>query len=192
MKIETNVTRRNFMKLGASFGMLAGLGSLSALKAATVQDYKALVCLFLTGGNDGHNLVVPRSSAQYSAYLTARGSLGLAPGQLLPISDPVLGPFGLHFSLPELQSIYNQNKLAILANVGTLVQPTKFSDLSNPNFPLPNQLRSHADQVVQMQTGYPDASGSTGWGGRSLDNVQSNNTNATFPTSISMLTSSVF
>ncbi len=192
MKQKNNVSRRNFLQLSASFGMLAGLGKLQSSQAAIASDYKALVCIFMFGGNDGHNMVVPLSNPQYSAYQAARTSLTMPPNQLLGITDPVQGSFGLHYGLPELQALYNQKKMAVLANVGTLIQPTAYANLTNPNFPLPTNLRSHSDQVVQMQTGIPNSSGSSGWGGRALDAVQSYNANASFPVSIAMNSPSIY
>ena len=192
MRISKDISRREFVQLSAAFGMLAGLGQFKLTPAAPVQDYKALVCLFMFGGNDGHNLVVPLNNTQYSAYQAARGGLALPPNQLLGINDAAQGPFGLHYAMPELQALYNQNRMAILANVGILVQPTAYANLSNPNFALPLNLRSHADQVVEMQTGIPSSGGSTGWGGRTLDLLQSNNAGTNFPVSISMNSPALF
>lgn len=186
------ISRRKFLQLGASLGLVAGFNKLNMLQAAPVQDYKALVCVFLFGGNDGHNLIVPLTSTQYGAYQSARGALALPPAQLLGITDPTLGAFGLHYALPELQALFNRGKLAILANVGVLVQPTAYSDLSNPSFPLPTNLRSHADQVVLMQTGYSNASGSSGWGGRTLDQLQAYNTSTSFPIAIAMNSPAIY
>src|SRR5206468_10326898 len=100
--------------------MLAGLSRFDCASAATAPDYKALVCLFMFGGNDGHNTVVPLQSTQYNAYVTARsgGGFALPQNQLLAISDPVQGAFGLHYAMPELQTLYTQGKVALLANVG--------------------------------------------------------------------------
>src|SRR5258708_23394981 len=95
MKNREKISRRGFMQMGAGFGMLAALGKLQLASAAPVQDYKALVCVFLFGGNDGHNTVVPLANAQYSAYTTARGALALPPNQLLPIGDVAHGAFAL-------------------------------------------------------------------------------------------------
>src|SRR5262245_35704016 len=130
------LSRRKFLQLSASLGVAAGFTKLSLGQAAP-QDYKALVCVFMFGGNDGHNLIVPLNSAQYSAYQSARGALALPLSQLLRINDSALGAFGLHYALPELQSLFNRGKLAILANVGVLVQPTAYSNLSDANFQLP-------------------------------------------------------
>lgn len=195
MKTECGISRRNFLQLGASVGMLLGLSRFKWAEAATGPDYKALVCLFMFGGNDGHNTVVPLNSAQYNAYVAARGALALPQNQLLGISDPAQGQFGLHYAMPEMQALYNQGKLALLANVGMLVQPTSYSQSTTSGFPLPLNLRSHADQVVQMQTGVPNASGSTGWGGRTLDLMEwtySYNSTTGFPVSISMDSPALF
>jgi uncharacterized protein (DUF1501 family) len=175
--------------------MLMGLGRFQWAQAATVPDYKALVCLFMLGGNDGHNTVVPLNSVQYNAYVAARGALALPQNQLLAISDPVQGAFGLHYAMPELQALYTQGKMALLANVGMLVQPTTYTQSLQSSYPLPLNLRSHADQVVQMQTGVPNAGGSTGWGGRTLDLMEfaySYNSSTSFPVSISMNSPALF
>ncbi|HEY9232391.1 MAG TPA: DUF1501 domain-containing protein [Blastocatellia bacterium] len=179
------ISRRGFMQMGASFGMLAALGRLPIASAASAQDYKALVCVFMFGGNDGHNAVVPLSNSQYSAYQAARGGLALPPNQLLAIGDPTQGAFGLHYGLPELQNIYQQARMAVLANVGMLVRPTAYVDFQSNN-QLPTNLRSHSDQVQQMQTGYPNSFGASGWGGRSVDAMQSLNIGTNFPMSISL------
>ena len=196
MTMEYGISRRSFLQLGASLGMVLGLGGFKwARAAAAVSDYKALVCLFMFGGNDGHNTVVPLDSAQYNAYVAARSELALPQNQLLPIADPVQGAFGLHYAMPELQALYTQNKLAVIANVGMLVQPTSYAQFNAPGFPLPLNLRSHADQVVQMQTGVPNASGSTGWGGRTVDVMESTygyNSSTAFPVAISMEAPALF
>jgi uncharacterized protein (DUF1501 family) len=161
-------SRRNFLGMSAGFGALAALSRFNLVKAATAPatDYKALVCVFLFGGNDGHNTVVPLAPAEYNAYQNIRGGLALAPNEMLTINANNV-PFGLHYGLPEMQNLYNQGKLAIVANVGNLVKPTTKSDLSQ----LPNQLFSHADQTTQMQSGSPTGALGTGWGGRSAGSL---------------------
>jgi uncharacterized protein (DUF1501 family) len=191
-------SRRRFLELSGGLGMLAGLGKLTTFttSAAAANDYKALVCLFMFGGNDGHNTVVPLQATQYAAYKAARQGLQLSQNQLLPISDAIQGQFGFHYSMTEMQQLYNQGHLAVLANVGTLYQQTSYAQYLQPGFPLPSQLRSHADQVVQMQTGQPDTSIATGWGGRCVDTMQNpvHNYNAgtNFPVSISMNSPALF
>jgi uncharacterized protein (DUF1501 family) len=191
MMTPHTLSRRNFLQLSASFGMLAALGEFKLSKAAPAQDYKALVCIFMAGGNDGHNMVVPLSGSQYSAYTAARGGLALPLNQLLAVNDPALGPFGLHYGMPELQSIFQQGRMAVVSNVGILVRPTSYSDFQSAN-QLPTNLRSHADQVAQMQTGFPNPMGSTGWGGRTVDLMQPSNAGTTFPVSISMSGTALF
>jgi uncharacterized protein (DUF1501 family) len=179
------ISRREFLQLSAAFGTLAAVGKLTPAHGAPAQDYKALVCVFMLGGNDGHNVIVPLDSAQYAAYQAARDVLALPIGQLLQINDPS-GTFGLHYGLPELQTLFTQGKLAIVSNAGVLVQPTTYSDLSNPTVHLPSNLRSHANQIAAMQTGYPNPGGGTGWGGRILDQLEGYNGNTDFPVAISM------
>ncbi|HYM00470.1 MAG TPA: DUF1501 domain-containing protein [Blastocatellia bacterium] len=197
MKKEHKVTRREFMQLSAGFGLVAALGRLqiasaaSAGSATAAPDYKALVCVFMFGGNDGHNMVVPFDNTQYAAYTTARGALALPANQLLPINDAAQGAFALHYGLPDLAPLYQQSKIAIVANVGMLVRPTTFADFQNAN-QLPTNLRSHADQVQQMQTGIPNSFGASGWGGRTVDLMQTANSGTTFPVSISMNGTSLF
>lgn len=193
MSTKNTMNRRTFLQLGASFGMLAGLGGLKMASAAA-QDYKALVCLFMLGGNDGHNMLVSKNAAQYNAYQTIRGGSGFAQplNSLLDITDPTLGAMGVHSAMPEIQALFTQGKAAFLANVGMLVQPTTYANLANPSFPLPTQLRSHSDQIQQMQTGVPNSSGNSGWGGRTLDNLQANNANTNFPVSIAMNSPAIF
>ena len=182
-------TRRDFIKdtirsvtaLGA-MGSLAKLGEMNALAAGS--GYQALVCIFLSGGNDGHNTVVPITTAQqnYSTYQQARGPLAIAQNALLPISNGS-DTYGLHPSLVEIQSLYNQRKAAVLANVGMLVQPlTRTQYLaSNGGVTVPAQLFSHSDQAGQWQSGIPTGLGSTGWGGRMADLLQTQNAGAIFP-----------
>lgn len=193
MKSNTTINRRTFLQLGASFGMLAGLGGLKLHEAAAAaQDYKALVCVFLLGGNDGHNLLVSKNNTQYSAYQAARGGLAQPFNSLLDITDPTLGTMGLHSALPGIRDLFTQGKAALLANTGMLVQPTSYANFNSPGFPLPTQLRSHSDQIQQMQSGIPNSSASSGWGGRTLDGLQASNANTSFPVSIAMNSPALF
>lgn len=181
-------TRRDFMKatlrsaaaLG-SFGALSKFGEMNALAGSS--GYQALVCIFLAGGNDGHNTVVPMTTAQqnFSQYQQARGPLAITQSTLLPIANGA-DTYGLHPSLPELQGLYTQGKAAVLANVGMLVQPlTRAQYLAANSTMIPSQLFSHSDQTGQWQTAIPTGLGSTGWGGRITDQLASQNTGAIFP-----------
>jgi uncharacterized protein (DUF1501 family) len=174
-------TLRSVTALGA-VGSMAKFGEMNAL-AATGSNYQALVCIFLLGGNDGHNTVVPITTAQqnYSLYSQNRGGLAIPQGSLLPISNGA-DTYGLHPSLVEIQGLYNQGKAAVLANVGMLVQPlTRSVYLTNNSAIIPSALFSHSDQSSQWQTGIPSGNGSSGWGGRITDLLQSQNSAGIFP-----------
>ena len=183
-------SRRDFLRatlksvtaLGA-VGALSKFGEINAL-AAGGSGYQALVCIFLNGGNDGHNTVIPITTAQqnYSLYAQNRGPLALSSASLLPVavgSDT----YGLHPSLVEIQSLYNQKKAAILANVGMLVAPTNRTSYlaANGGASVPAALFSHSDQASQWQTSVPNGLGGTGWGGRMADSLQTANSGAQFP-----------
>ena len=157
-------SRREFLRdtlqsvtaLGAVGGM-AKFGEMNAL-AAGGSGYQALVCIFLSGGNDGHNTVIPISTAQQNYSLYQQGAAGLALPQagLLPIANGG-DVYGLHPSLVEIQGLYNQGKAAVLANVGMLVQPiTRAAYLTNNSAIMPNALFSHSDQADQWQTAIPN------------------------------------
>jgi uncharacterized protein (DUF1501 family) len=174
------LTRREFMlqtsacvgyALGAA-AFVAGVQRFALINAfAQGLDYRALVCVFLAGGNDGNNMVVPTSTTEYNLYSTARSASGLAIAQdsLLPITPPSIGTsFGLHPSLADLQTLWGDQKLAVACNVGPLVQPLTRGDYL-AGAPRPYQLFSHSDQVAQWQTAISDRVGSTGWGGRTAE-----------------------
>ncbi len=182
-------SRREFLKdtvrsvtaLGAA-GAMARFIEMNAL-AATGSGYQALVCVFLLGGNDGHNTVIPIATAQqnYSQYQQYRGGLALPQASLLPIANGG-ETYGLHPSLVELQALYNQGKAAVLANVGMLVQPiTRAQYLGNNSAIVPASLFSHSDQSNQWQTAIPNGIAGSGWGGRITDLLQGQNAGAIFP-----------
>lgn len=196
-------TRRIFIRqaacaaLGTS-GILNTIFDLRRLSAATISsaagDYKALVCLFLFGGNDANNVIIPHDNSGYTSYAAARGVLAIPQMSLLPLT--LQGgdgrDFGFHPSLPELQTLFNQGHLAIVANVGTLVAPITRAQYLNGGVAVPSQLFSHADQSVQWQTSVPDQISRTGWGGRMADVVQSLNSNAKVSLSISIAGTNTF
>lgn len=178
-------TRRTFIRqaacaaLGTS-GLLSTIFDLRKISAATTADsgdYKALVCLFLYGGNDANNLLVPNDPAGYASYAAARGVLALPQAALLPITlqNGDGRQFALHPAVPELQALFAQGKLAIQANVGTLVAPITRAQYLAGGVSVPQQLLSHVDQSVQWQTSVSDARSRTGWGGRTADLLQSLN-----------------
>lgn len=156
-------------------------------------DYKALVCIFYFGGNDSNNFIMPIDTAGYANYQTVRANLALAQGSILPLQQGSTANFGLHPNLPELQQLFNNQKsLAVLANVGTLVQPTtraQYQQYQN----LPENLFSHADQQDQWQTTQLSGLPNAGWAGKVADKLNpSFNSGASFPPILSVAGSPIF
>lgn len=182
-------TRRNFLRscgslaaAGAGAHMLR-LGEISAM-AQSSPNYKALVCVFLFGGNDANNMIIPLDAARYSAYQAMRPNIALAANTLLPVAaGGGQVPYGLHPRLTNVQRLYNQQKAAMVFNVGTLVQPTTKANLNGAT--LPRNLYSHSDQTSQWQTANPTVSGGSGWGGRMADLLAGSNA-STFPMGVSV------
>src|SRR5450755_722573 len=188
MKIDHPGRRAFVRNIGAlsAFGLASRFDLLNLVAEASAQsagDYKALVCVFMFGGNDGNNTVIPIDSTGYAQYAAVRpdsSGIGLAQASLLPIQPVNLGtPFGLHPGLPELQTLFAQKKMAILANVGTLLQPTTQAQYTAGVRPL--SLYSHADQQSQWQSAISNSAAGTGWGGRVADKVASFNASSGFP-----------
>jgi len=153
-------------------------------------DYKALVCLFLYGGNDANNMVIPYDQTTYDKYSAARGVLALPRATLqnltLTTPDPLGREYAFHPNCPELKTLFNNGNLAIVANVGSLIYPVTKAQYTARSVPLPPQLFSHNDQQVQWQTSVPQDDTRTGWGGRCADLLNSMNTNASVSMSISL------
>src|SRR5271154_3777518 len=180
--------RRKFLFHAGALAGTAALGQLGvfASRAAPADDYKALVCVFLAGGNDTNNMVVPIDTSGYATYAAVRGALALPQAQLLPLQEAggVLR-YGFHPSLPGLQGLWTAGNLAVVANVGTLVQPlTKTQYLSNSS-QKPATLFSHIDQQHEWQSSNSTASSNTGWGGRLSDQFSSLNAYSSVPPMIS-------
>ncbi len=191
-------SRRDFLKTtccSAAAGFAAASFSRFGLVNALAQnatDYKALVCVFLFGGNDSNNMVIPYDTAGYNSYKSARGGLALAQGSLLPVTPPSIGsPFAFHPRFSAMQSLFNNKHLAVLANVGTLIQPTTASQFRNRGVPVPMNLFSHSDQEAQMQTAILDKVAETGWAGRTADKIQSIY-GGNFPIIISLAGTNIF
>lgn len=139
-------------------------------------DYRCLVCLFLAGGNDSFNMVVPRETTEFNNYRSARADLALAASDVIDISNPLNGKaYGIHNSMPELTNLYNSGDLAFLANVGTLLEPTTVADYENETAALPLGLFSHNDQQMHWQTSVPDQRSAIGWAGKAGEILQSLN-----------------
>jgi len=182
-------SRRAFLRRAAALsaaGLASRLDFINVIGAANAQaagDYKALVCVFMFGGNDGNNMVIPLDSAGYAQYAAARpaaSGIQLAQGSLLPIQPVNTGsPLGLHPALTQVQALFQQNKAAVLANVGTLLAPTSQAQYAAGQRPL--SLYSHSDQQAQWQSSISSTAAGTGWGGRLADSVATYNAGTGFP-----------
>ena len=172
--------RRDFLRASAALGAMPFLPpfSISSAHAADTTGYKALVCVFLYGGNDSHNMIVPRTTSEYNTYSAARGGLAEMNGLALPLDSllsvsPIgmaANSFGLHPAMTNLTTLFNADKkLAVVANSGPLLAPTTLLQYQNRSVPLPPQLFSHSDMQMHWQTMRPDYPADTGWGGRMAD-----------------------
>lgn len=197
--MKNHITRRTWLRLGASaLGFLGTtspllrLGRLHAQAAPDESDYKALVCIFLFGGNDGNNTVIPIQTTlqSHATYSAVRGpGIALARGALAEIQASNGDVYGLHPSLAPLQPLFQQGRLSVVANVGTLLKPLTKAQYDRGQVPVPSNLFSHSDQQQQWQT-TPGLR--TGWGGRAADILQALNGQSTFPTGLSTSGNPVF
>lgn len=203
-----NATRRKFLgqascgAIGATtlFSTLFNLKSLNASASfnssvsAMPNDYKALVCILNSGGADSFNMLVPRSSAEYTQYANTRSNMALALNSLRPI-NPLISDgkqYGLHPSMVHMQSLFEANKLAFISNVGSLIQPITKQEFYDGSIPIPLGLYSHADQAMHWQTGVPHQRVAQGWGGKMADLLYSANDNQTISMNISLSGSNIF
>jgi len=167
-----NLNRRKFLKLGAASLAMSGLSYMPRSFAAAQalnhsNEYKALVCVFLFGGNDGFNMLVPTNDSAYNVYANSRQNLAVAKESLLSISPLTTdgNTYGLHPQLAAMKNLFDNGSAAFVSNVGNLIQPvSKDEARSNPSS-RPRQLFSHNNQQDQWQFANPDTLDS-GWGAR--------------------------
>jgi uncharacterized protein (DUF1501 family) len=156
-------------------------------------DYRALVCLFLAGGNDSFNMLVPREPSAYAAYTASRADLALPATALIDIHPVGLPPFAVHGLMPEVAALFEAGKAAFLANVGTLIEPvSNRTQVDQTLRRLPLGLYSHSDQLEQWQTGIPQSRSGIGWGGRMADLLKELNPNPVVPMQVSLDGSNVW
>ena len=202
---DTNpLTRRDFFAQGAcaAVGTHSLLSTLLSLRqvnaiAQSTGDYKALVCLFLYGGNDGANLLLPLDADAHGHYSTWRQNLALPTNAILPLAAQNTGgrAYGLHPSMGALQGLFNAGDLAVVSNVGTLLAPVTLQDFRNRSAALPPNLFSHNDQQVLWQTSVPENAAAyqpTGWGGRMSDLLHSVHNNSSISMALSISGSNYF
>jgi uncharacterized protein (DUF1501 family) len=184
------MTRRGFIQIGTTSIASMALGRLGLLPAMAQSgpDYRALVCVFLFGGNDSNNTVVPMSDEAFKAYTSLRGALALSgKGLTAPVSSVSNEPFAFHAALTDLANLFGTRELAVVANVGSLVQPLTRDQYRAQQAPIPSNLFSHSDQQLQWQTAVAQGRSATGWAGRAADYVAVQNINGSaFPTFVSL------
>ncbi len=202
-----SLSRRDFMKFSGGCAALSSTSLLSTLvnlkltnsavaAAGDTSGYKALVCVFLLGGVDSFNVLVPNEPAEYADYATIRSNLALPQANLLSITDTQPGSgrkFGIHPGMPEVRDLYNQGKLAFIPNIGSLIEPTDKTNYSN-GAKLPLGLFSHSDLIRHWQTSVPQSrSQITGWGGRMADILTDTvNADATLSMNVALNSVNVF
>jgi len=172
--MTTQASRRQFLRTasalsvaGAATPFALNLASIAAASAQTAPDYRALVCVFLYGGNDAHNTVVPYDSASYQAYAGARATLAWDQAtELVPLTPAVPAADGRQVALPlplaPLATLFDAGQCAVVANVGPLVAPTNRASYTGRSVPLPPKLFSHNDQQSVWKASVPEARSSDG------------------------------
>ncbi len=180
--------------LVSSLLQLGAMGRASAASISNPDDYRALVCVLLAGGNDSFNMLVPHDDASYKEYAATRSDLALAHNALLPLKNKLSDgrQLALHPAMTELQSLYAEDDLAFISNVGTLVEPLTLSGFNNDIAKVPLGLFSHSDQIAQWQTALSDKRSTTGWGGRLADIVSEINSSSKVSMNISLAGSNAF
>ncbi|MBL9115187.1 MAG: DUF1501 domain-containing protein [Verrucomicrobiaceae bacterium] len=159
----------------------------SAVTAPASGEYRALVCVFLSGGNDSFNMLVPREASAYSEYQTTRSNLALSPGSLIDIHPVGLSDFAVHSGMPQIASLFEAGNVAFVSNVGTLIEPVQNrTQVNTLTKRLPLGLYSHSDQIEQWQTSLPHQRSGIGWAGRTADLLQGLNANQKVPMNISL------
>ncbi len=194
-------SRREFLKTSsalaaATFACTPGLAYSQVVgTSAPFNDYRALVCVFLHGGNDSFNMLVPNTDAEYGIYQASRQNLAIARDDLLginPLSSPGVAPFGLHPMMGDIQALFESGEAAFVANLGPLVEPTTKTQFQNKSVTLPSQLFSHNDQQDQWHSLKGAETSKTGWAGRIADLIRSNVANQKMAINASLSGTSLF
>jgi uncharacterized protein (DUF1501 family) len=192
--LDLHVDRRAFIKAMSAAASVPMMGNMmqAAYAAGPFNDYRALICVFLFGGNDSQNMIIPLGG-EYATYAAGRGNLAIPEASAIPLSAGVSGrSFGFHPSLPGLAGIFNTDRrLAAVSNVGVLLQPTSLTQYQS-KINLPPQLFSHSDMQSHWQTGRADAPAQSGWGGRMADLIELANGNSQVSVSITTAGQSLY
>lgn len=165
--------RRTLLKSAGAFSALAPIGAFAPFQAlaattAGAADYRALVCVFMFGGNDANNMIVPSDAAGHALYAKARPNLALQRDALVALGS---SSYGAHPAMGGLARLYGRGQAAVVANVGPLVVPTTRAQFEARSVPLPLSLFSHSDQQGAWQSALVEAPARNGWGGRLLERL---------------------
>ncbi len=181
-------TRRQFLRSCRTLAAAGGAAGFTRLGRSTAfaqsTSYRSLACIFLFGGNDNNNTIVPMAATAYADYQNSRRGLAIPQAQLRAIGASGGRSFRLHPRLSSIQTLYGQGKAAAMLNVGMLVRPTTKAELQS-GAASPRNLYSHSDQTAQWQAANPNGPAGTGWGGRAADLIQFANSGS-IPPSISL------
>jgi uncharacterized protein (DUF1501 family) len=192
------LNRRDFLRTSGAAALMAATPGLTYAQVVggpgPFTDYRALVCVFLFGGNDSYNMLVPNTSAEYAQYAAARQNLALLQSDLLPIT-PASSPgpdFGVHPAMGRVQTLFEAGNAAFVTNVGPLVEPTTKEQYFNGSVSLPPQLFSHNDQQDQWTSLRGNVPSKTGWAGRMADLIRDGVAGQQMATNASLSGSNLF
>ncbi len=195
-----NIKRRSFIKQAScmavgSTTLLSSMLNLKAIKAmaennstvANCNDFKAMVCLFNSGGLDAYNMLIPTSTTEYNTYASVRSNQKLLPSEILAINALGTGgrTFGVHNKMPKMKQLFDEGKMAFISNIGSLVAPINKQEYFDDKVVTPLGLFSHSDQQMHWQTGFAHKRDAVGWSGKIADLLNSCNANINVPMNIS-------
>ena len=196
--MKKTMNRRNFLQASAAASLFAATPGVSFSQvvgsAGPFNDYRALVCVFLFGGNDSFNMLVPRSSAEYNLYAQSRQNLAIDQDVLLPIDPltPSATQYGLHPSMGGLQGLFESGAAGFVTNVGPLLVPTTKEQVLSGTATLPPQLFSHNDQQDQWTSLKGNTVSKTGWAGRMADLIRTGVSSQRMATNASLFGNNLF
>lgn len=202
-----SINRRKFIKQAGCAAMgsttlLSTLLNLKSLGAASIfnsavsggNDYKALVCILLSGGADAFNMLVPKDQNEYNIYAQTRSNMALDRNALrdIQVLNTSGRSFGVHPAMLYMQDLFNSGDLAFVSNIGTLIRPVNKQEIYSNSAPLPLGLFSHSDQVMHWQTAVPQDRVATGWGGKIADMLRDVNENQQLSINLSLAGTNLF
>ena len=196
------IKRRHFLGQASclalgSTTLLSTLNNLKFINSASIAnsavasggDYKAMICILLSGGSDSHNMLIPREVNRYNEYAQTRAAVAIPRDEIGVLNN---SDYGVHPSMGEIRNLYNDGKLSFISNIGTLIQPMAKDEVWQNEQLLPLGLFSHSDQTQQWQTSLPHSRSNIGWGGKLADMMSSMNNNENISMNISLSGNNVF